>query len=208
MGILEGQLATITKNTMKKVMEDKGYAFFEEGDYNLNIIGIRNASGRADRFDDNMIVLYKDNGKWMIHSYEITTEPGHKILKRPINSKGTAILIPDQYRGAYRIGTHKTYTALIQRGAKVKVWRDDNRDSKPDYKGEEDEGWYGINIHKHAGSDTREDTGGVSAGCQVFRSSKDFYEFMDLCDIAADTWSNSFTYTLLNSEDVYKEEKV
>ncbi len=48
MGILKGQLATITKNTMRKVMEDKGYAFFEEGDYNLNIIGIRNASGRAD----------------------------------------------------------------------------------------------------------------------------------------------------------------
>ena len=208
MGILDGQLAIITKNTMKKVMEDKGYVFFEEGEFNLNIIGIRNASRRADLFDDNLIVLYKEGLDWVVNSYQITTEPGHRILRRPINAeKGTAILVPGQYRGAYRIGNHKSYTALVQRGGKVKVWRDDNKDSKPDYKGEQEEGWFGINIHKHSGPINRKDTGGVSAGCQVFRSSQDFYEFMDLCDIAADNWSNSFTYTLLNSEDIYKEEK-
>jgi len=206
MGILDGQLAIITKNTIKKVMKQKSHLFFEDGDFNLNIIGIRNASRRADLFDDTLMALYKEDNEWTINSYSITTEPGPRILRRPINSKGTAILIPGQYRGAYKIGTHKTYTALVQKGGKVKVWRDDNKDSKPDYKGEEDEGWFGINIHKHSGPNNRENTGGVSAGCQVFRSSQDFYEFMDLCDVASDHWGNNFTYTLINSEDIYKKE--
>ena len=70
----------------------------------------------------------------------------------------------------------------------ISVWRDNNRDSKPDYHGPEDKGWYGINIHKHRGSDARVNTGGASAGCQVFQSSKDFAEFMETCDEARDKW--------------------
>ena len=82
MGILKGQLATITKNTMKKVMEDKGYAFFEEGDYNLNIIGIRNASGRADLFDDNMIIIEKHNPKKPISAVYFDGKKNNFFVKR------------------------------------------------------------------------------------------------------------------------------
>ena len=45
-------------------------------------------------------------------------------------------------------------------------------------------------------------TGGSSAGCQVFRSSKDFYEFMDTLDYSADMYGNSFTYTLIEESDL------
>ena len=61
---------------------------------------------------------------------------------------------------------------------------------------------YGINIHRQWGPDDREYTGGVSAGCQVFRSSKDFYEFMETCHIAAEMYNNSFTYTLISNVDL------
>ena len=37
---------------LRQVYQDKGYAFFDKGDYNLNIIAIRNQSGKADKFDD------------------------------------------------------------------------------------------------------------------------------------------------------------
>ena len=208
MAKLTGLSAKVMVEQYKKVFSQKGYAFFDSGDYNLNIVGVRNDSGDASKFDDFLNVLYKVDGKWVCDVYPATTEPGTSILKRPIKAvrhKGTAILVPDQYRSTYRIGTHggkRSYTALVQRGGKVRVARDNNRDSKPDYHNPEEEGWFGINIHKHWGSDARVNTGGVSAGCQVFQSSKDFYEFMDTCQQAADTWGNSFTYTLIEEKDL------
>ena len=62
-------------------------------------------------------------------------------------------------------------------------------------------GRFGINLHRHWGPDEREYTGGVSAGCQVFRDSKDFYEFMDICNRSADKLGNKFTYTLIEEKD-------
>lgn len=204
MAKLTGLSAKVVADQYKRVLEDKGFAFFENGDYNLNIIGVRNDSGDASKFDDFINVIYKVDGKWICDTYPITTEPGTSILKRPLTEvahKGTAILVPNQYRSTYKIDWHgsrsKGHMALCQRGGQVSVWRDNNRDSAPDYHGPEDQGWYGINIHKHRGSDARINTGGASAGCQVFQSSKDFAEFMETCDEARDVWGNSFTYTLL-----------
>lgn len=205
MSRITGIKARVLANKYKEAMNHKGYAFFERGDYNLNIIGLRNDSQKADVFDDCISMLYKIDDEWVVDTYVATTEPGERILKRPINSKGTAILVPGQYRSTYKIDTHggkRKYTALCQRSGEVKVWRDNNRDGEPDYVGPIDEGRYGINIHRHFGSDEREYTGGVSAGCQVFQSSKDFYEFMDTCNRAADKWGNSFTYTLLDEADL------
>ena len=41
-----------------------------------------------------------------------------------------------------------------------------------------------------------------SAGCQVIASNDDWHEFMDICRLARDTWGNSFTYTLIESDDI------
>tara|TARA_A200000159_G_scaffold49127_2_gene45329 strand:- start:2033 stop:2650 length:618 start_codon:yes stop_codon:yes gene_type:complete len=205
MARLTGADATIFVDKIREACKKKGHAFFENGDYNLNIIGIRSSSGKADKFDDNINVLYKVDDQWVVDAYTATTEPGTSILQRPIVKKGTAILVPDQYRGAYKIDIHggkRKYKAVCQRNAPVKVWRDDNRDRNPDCGGTIYKGMFGINIHRQWGPDDREYTGGVSAGCQVFQSSKDFYEFMETCQIAADDWGNKFTYTLLDERDV------
>jgi len=205
MSRLTGLSARMTVDHYREALKNKGYSFFDGGDYNLNIIGVRSDSGDASRFDDLINVFYKIDGEWTVDTYPATTEPGTRILNRPINSKGTAILVPDQYRSTYRIDIHggkRKYTALCQRSGKVKVWRDDNKDSTPDFVGPEDEGMYGINIHRQFGSDEREYTGGVSAGCQVFQSSADFYEFMHTCNTSADKWGNKFTYTLIEERDL------
>ena len=211
MARLVGLSARIVAEQFKNTFTNKGYSFFEKGDYNLNIVGLRSDSGDASKFDDSMNVIYKINGNWVCDLYPITTEPGPAILRRPIKEvrhKGTAILVPNQYRGTYRIGWHgnekRGHTALVQRGAKVRVVRDNNRDANPDYHGPEEEGWFGINIHKHRGSTARTNTDWVSAGCQVFQDSRDFHEFMETCDIGADHWGNSFTYTLLQENDLRK----
>tara|TARA_B100001248_G_C27348032_1_gene439763 strand:+ start:184 stop:834 length:651 start_codon:yes stop_codon:yes gene_type:complete len=209
MARLKGFAAKMMADQYKQALDKKGYAFFESGDLNLNIIGVRNDSGDASKFDDSINVIYKLNGDWVVDVYPVTTEPGPSILRNPLKEvrhKGTAILVPNQYRSTYIIGWHgnrkKGHTALIQRGGQVSVWRDNNRDTTPDYHGPEEEGWFGINIHKHRGSNARINTGGASAGCQVFQSSVDFAEFMETCQDASDKYGNSFTYTLLDEQDL------
>ena len=91
--------------------------------------------------------MYKVDDEWVVDEYPATTEPGTSILKKPIVSGGTAILIPGQYRGVYKIDTYggkRRYTALCQRLGKVKIWRDDNWDRTPDYERPNPRGnvWY------------------------------------------------------------------
>ena len=161
MARLTGADAKILVEKFKQACLGKGYAFFEKGDYNLNIIGVRNDSGLADKFDDNINVFYKIDGEWIADCYAATTEPGVNILKRPIVKGGTAILVPGQYRSTYKIDIHggkRKYKAVCQRLGDVKIWRDDNRDRTPDYTGPIHEGRFGINIHRQWGPDDREYT--------------------------------------------------
>ena len=101
MARITGLCARMMVERYQTVFMNKGYAFFENGDYNLNIIGVRNDSGDASRFDDFIAVLYERKGEWTCDMYPVTTEPSTSILKLPIKEvrhKGTAILQPDQYR--------------------------------------------------------------------------------------------------------------
>ena len=40
------------------------------------------------------------------------------------------------------------------------------------------------------------------AGCQVIAANDDFTLFMEICRKARNVWGNSFTYTLINSDDI------
>ena len=208
MPVIKGLQARLIKDQFFAAMEKKGYATFDgNSKYNLNIISVRNSSHDPEKFDDMMAVIYRGKDKeWVVNSYEITTEPGPSILRRPLNAKGTAILVPDQYRSTYKIDVHggKTrYVALCQRLGKVKVYRDDDKDARIDMdESTIDEGMFGINIPRHAGPDEREYVRGASAGCQVFKNNADFREFMALCNKSAELFDNSFTYTLLDEKDL------
>ena len=112
-----------------------------------------------------------------------------------MNSKGCAILKAGQYRGAYQIGLHKgKYEALVQRGGKVTVYRDNNKDDTLD-RVTEDSGYFGINIHKSLRH--HQEVGLYSAGCQVFQNSHDFKEFMLLVKRSSVLYGDTFTYTLI-----------
>jgi hypothetical protein len=63
-----------------------------------------------------------------------------------------------------------------------------------------EEGIFGINIH-HAGADSTY-VNDWSMGCQVFKKTKDFEEFMKICRKGRDIHGNSFTYTLIESNDI------
>ena len=141
----------ITLSKVQEVFEEKKYSFFTKGNYNLNIIGVRSPIKEANNFDDYMLVIYKKSNKWVIDEFAITTDAGLYWLKHPMNRKGTALLVPNQYRSTYKIDGHgKTrYEALCQRLANVEVYRDDNKDQILDFDDATKEwGMFGINIHR------------------------------------------------------------
>ena len=188
----------------ENLFKNKGYAYFTNGAYNINIIGVR-ASGAVitNSFDDILLIIYKTpTGTWNRQIYQITTDPGQFYMNKPCNSKGTAILVPGQYRGTYKIGLHRgKYKALCQNKS-VKVYRDNNKDSVYDYDPNKlDEGMFGINLHKAGTLSKRVDT--WSAGCQVFASETEFRAFMNYCNKQIKYGhGDTFTYTLLKEEDL------
>jgi hypothetical protein len=188
----------------EKLFKKKGYAFFTNGAYNLNIIGVRAAGAQiTNSFDDVLLLIYKTpTGQWSKQIYQITTDPGRYYMLNPAQRKGTAILVPGQYRGAYEIGLHRgKYQALCQRKP-LKVYRDDNKNEIYDYdQSKLDEGLFGINIHKAGAFSKRVDT--WSAGCQVFASDTEFKSFMNYCNKQIENGhGKTFTYTLLKEEEL------
>lgn len=202
----ETLVSELVEKSIEEVMARKGYAYFKKGNYNLNIIGIRSDQGRkvTNKFDDYLLVLYYIDGVLQKKLYSITTEPGRYYMKEKLgNPKGTAILVPGQYRGTWMIDKHNgKYDALCQRKP-VTVYRDSNKDLVYDLDPKRtDKGLFGINIHRSNPYTTTANVDNYSAGCQVFASPKDFKEFMELCEKQRKLYGNSFTYTLLDEIDL------
>jgi hypothetical protein len=203
MAKITGAAARLLVEQFRCIVEKKGYVFFEgRKPYDVNIIGVRSDEARANKFDDSLYVIYKNTLKdWEVRLYKITTDPGTYYLKNPMKVTGTAIVVPGQYRSAYKRGTHYTYEALVQRGKNpIKIYRDSNKDEILDMDPDSVvEGHFGINIHK-AGSDSKI-VHRWSAGCQVFKTSSDFKDFMKLVCRSEKYWGKYFSYTLLDEKD-------
>ena len=202
--MIETSLAHKCANAdFQKIFARKGYAFFTKGEYNLNIIGVRHKGAKVtNHFDDCLVVIYNTgNEKNVKRVFTCTTLPGKKAMEHPMQVKGTAILKEGQYRGAWKIGYHKgKYKALCQ-AKPVPVYRDGNKDDKFDLNPISiDRGIFGINIHKAGDNSTLVD--GWSYGCTVLAKSLDFNALMRLAERSASIFGNSFTYTLINEEDL------
>ena len=197
-----------SRDKIKKAVEAKGYKWFEGGDYNLNIVGVRNSATNGqvtNKFDDKLTVSYSVGGELKYHEFDATTDPGSHWEKNLLNEDGVAILVPNQYRGSHEIRLHQgKYEAICQKKP-VKVYRDNNMDGKYDMLEENiKEGIFGINIHRatanEGGKSTQIDK--WSAGCQVIAANDDFKLLMELAHKSKDLYGNSFTYTLIESKDI------
>lgn len=192
----------VTVEKLEAIMKGKGYAFFtnDTKDYNINIIGIRSNDMTPDVFNDLIVVCWKYKGRWYIRKYDCTTDPGLYYLQKPMNVKGTAIMVPGQYRGAYEVGIHKTYEALRQKKP-MRYWRDNNKDNRFDTGGKIYEEIGYTDIHRASATTKSKIVDKFSAGCQVIADIKDWKEFMRICNNSKNIYGNSFTYTLLTEKD-------
>ena len=200
---------SFTREQIEKAVKTKGYTWFEDASnktYDVNIVGVRNnhpsiADKVTNVFDDWLTISFKDeSGKWQFYCWNATTDPGKKGVQEFHNKKGVARLVPNQYRGVWKIDKHQgKYDALCQRLGPVTVWRDSNKDLIFEER-VTDTGIFGINIHK-AGQDSQW-VENWSEGCSVFKRVKDFDVFMSICKKAAKIHGNKFSYTLVESTDI------
>jgi hypothetical protein len=182
-----------TKEQVEQAVKSLGYKWYEKGDFNLNIVGIRNSStGKkvTNRFDDTICVSYKENGEWKHFSWAITTD----------NGEGSARLVEWQYTSCFMVRKHRgLYDALCQYRP-LRVYRDFNLKDGTYDESKIYTDAQGINIHM-AGEDSNF-VNNWSEGCQVFKRKKDFLEFMKIVKKSLEFYPNSFTYTLIGSKDI------
>jgi len=197
-----------TREQIQAAVETKGYKWFSNKDYNLNIVGVRNSATEnkvTNKFDDKITVSYKKNGEWKFFCFNCTTDPGDDWVDNPMLEKGVAILKPGQYPKSHKIRKHGgKYYALGQQN-NVTVYRDKNKDGVYDLNEDTTTtGLFGINIHRATALEGKKSTyvDKWSAGCQVIAANEDFQTFMKICYKAKDIWSNNFTYTLIESKDI------
>lgn len=199
-----------TREQIETAVKAKGYKWFTADNYDVNIVGVRNADTNGEvtnKFDDCVTLSYKDNAsEWHFHCFDATTDPGsHWTEKQLLNKNGVAILKEGQYRGSHMIGLHQGKYEALRQKKPLKVYRDGDKDGVYDFIEENvHEGIYGINIHR---ATSREGGKSVqvdkwSAGCQVIAANNDFKLLMEVVNKAAKIWGNSFTYTLINSNDI------
>ena len=200
-------MSCYTREQIEEAMKAKGFKYFTGGDYDVNIIGVRNSETKnrvTNAFDDCVTISYKVEGEWNFHCFKATTDPGSHWERNLLNEDGVAILVPGQYRGSHTIGLHQGKYEALKQKANVKVYRDANKDMTYD-ESKITEGVYGINIHKAGADSTFVEN--LSEGCQVFKREKDFNQFMEIMRQARGVHGNSFTYTLIESGDFLAADK-
>lgn len=204
------KMKNINIEFIQYAFDQMGYAFFTKGKYNMNIFGVRANEKKSNLFDDVIAQVYKDDkDKWVIDLFRATTDPGKASLENPQKYgtvRGTAIMVPDQYRGVYKIGLHQSKYKALRLDGNIKVYRDNNKDDILDFDPSTiEEGNPYCNIH-HAGEDSAV-VENWSAGCQVIKSMKEWNRFMAGVYKCADTWSGRdkerFTYTLFTEAQFF-----
>lgn len=189
---------------VQSIVIARGYKFFTGANYDLNLVGFRSAAAVAGNlFDDAMACAYLDDkGAKCCEVWPITTDPGTYYLRFPENPRGTAIVVPGQYRGLWHIGLHHgEYEALTQVG-EVAVYRDASRDDVATLDPKLiQRGVFGINGHRAGESSTRVDR--WSAGCQVHARRRNFVRMMALAylQVQHHPQSTTFTYTLIDASE-------
>ena len=191
-----------TKEQVETAVKTKGYKWFEGGDYVLNIVGVRNSTtGQkvTNVFDDHLTLSYTVGGEKKFHCWPATTDPGTKGVMQYGNKAGVARLVEGQYIDSHIMRLHAGKYEALGQNKPVKVFRDPNKDMTYD-EAKIQEGVFGINIHKAGADSTYVEN--WSEGCQVFKRSADFEEFMAICRKAKAANGNKFTYTLIESADI------
>jgi hypothetical protein len=156
----------------------------------FHFIGIRSKANISNQFDDLFGIIQGDNIRW----FSCTTNAGTHWLINLMNTKGTAMLKPNQYVDTWEIGLHQGKYEAFKQCKPVEVYRDGDKDNIAEETSVIDKGLFGINIHRANEKAISKLIDKWSAGCQVLNNPADF---AILLNSAKTTKQKYFTYTLL-----------
>ena len=152
------------------------------------ILGVRSKEDVYNSYDDK---FYEFEGEKFIRVLTGTTNAGSGVLRGGFlkyNKRGAAVLKADEwYYNVWSFGLHRgKMPALIQKGVRVKVYRDGNKNTKSEELGKYEKGWFGINYHTNTYNFSLANLkvvkwaiGYWSAGCQVINSREKYIEQID-----------------------------
>ena len=136
-----------SKDKIQSVIKNKGYVWYDDTDFKLNIVGIRNkktGNTVTDKFDDLITISYKENGEWKYYEFPATTEPGLSPMLNA-DSPGVARIIPGQYINSHSVNLHQGKYLALKQFKPIKFYRDANRNDQYDNQ-YLTEGTVGLNI--------------------------------------------------------------
>lgn len=204
---------------LREVCKKKGYAFFERGDYNLNLIGVRENDAFENTFSDTLYCAYKEKGVWKLITIKWTTLAGTLGIggeKNPLTGAqtgtgvdGVAVILEGQYRRVYRfIDTYNGWLwyPYFDQIANMKYLRDNDKDGLISRKGKVYEGNYKTNMHRMSNNGVESNqvnfwNVGWSQGCQG-APEPDFRKLLFAVREAVKRFGNVFSYTLLHRNDL------
>lgn len=192
----------VTLEQLQLAVTARGYRWFDTGEFNLNLIGIRSSDLQSNGFNDLICLAFMQGGQWILLQFDATTDPGTYYRENPAHVDGTGFLIEGQHAGAFQIGEHKGYEALIQ-ARQLPVYRDPDCDDQLEADvGNIKRGWYGCNLHRASSKRRSKQVDRWSAMCQVLADPLEFDLLMSVVRLSADRWGSRFTYTLLSERDL------
>lgn len=125
-------------DTIKQIFSAKGYKFFENGDYNLNIIFVRNTWVYDDLDNDTCLIVFKVLGIWQVVALKCSTKGGVFLgaggVYNPVTYNGVtgfAGVSCGQYLGAYVLedaSNNWLNYPFFKQVSNLLLHRDNNRD--------------------------------------------------------------------------------
>lgn len=195
-------------NMVKRVHAAKGYAFYDTGDFNLNIGFVRESNTFTDKLTDTFYIAYRELGVKRSFIAHATTKAGiSPALLNPkvvAGMKGVAVVKPGQYRGCWRlVDSYLGWLKYpyLQQVKPITVYRDANADNTIDTN-QEQEGLLGINVHRMSGIGM---VGGIlgnwSEGCMGM-DEPNWRTALPILRESVKNYGDIFTLTLLELADI------
>lgn len=137
-------------------------------------------------------------------SWVMTTVPGLFYLQNPLKG-GCAVCAPGQHLNVWKLGLHQNnpkFPALVQHGAEIRYYRDNDRDNLAEETGPIHSGYIGLNCHRSGLVGVTAKIDSWSAGCQVFNTKANHDQLLRVCGAYKEANNNLFTYTLLTEKQL------